>query len=181
MPQRWARRLDAEIGELKPGEAMRAAALAFMTSVLIGFTPAAMVAQQTDGSIRSSVGEILRRTDGRGTRDNRDVRVRDRRNGDDRRDRDGRSDNDRDRRDRDRVYNDGRYDNDRARREREQQAIRYRVRQEQEIRACERDLWNRAKRDRDNRGRNTRWVKDRIRNVCEDRVYRGRSYDRFPW
>ena len=160
---------------------MRAAALAFMTSVLMGFTPAAMVAQQTDGSIRSSVGEILRRTDGRGTRDNRDVRVRDRRNGDDRRDRDGRYDNDRDRRDRDRVYNDGRYDNDRARREREQQAIRYRVRQEQEIRACERDLWNRAKRDRDNRGRNTRWVKDRIRNVCEDRVYRGRSYDRFPW
>jgi len=141
---------------------MRAAALAFMTSVLIGFTPAAMVAQQTDGSIRSSVGEILRRTDGRGTRENRDGRVRDRRD-DDRRDRDGR------------------YDNERGRRERDQELRRYRIRQEQEVRSCERDLWNRAKRDRDNRGRNTRWVKDRIRDVCEDRVYRGRSYDRFPW
>ena len=159
---------------------MRAAALAFMTSVLIGLTPAAMVAQQTDGSIRSSVGEILQRSDGRGTRDNRDDRVRDRRK-DDRRDRDGRYDNDRDRRDRNRIYNDGRYDNDRTRRDREQDLRRYRLRQEQEVRSCERDLWNRAKRDRDNRGRNTRWVKDRIRNICEDRVYGGRSYDRFPW
>ena len=144
---------------------MRAAALAFMTSVLIGFTPAAMVAQQTDGSIRSSVGEILRRTDGRGTRDNRDDRVRDRRNdsrddrvrdrrNDDRRDRDGRYDNDRDRRDRDRIYdNDDRYRNERARRD--QELRRLRLRQEQEIRSCERDLWNRAKHDRDNRGRNT--------------------------
>jgi hypothetical protein len=170
---------------------MRAAALAFMTSVLIGFTPAAMVAQQTDGSIRSSVDEILRRTDARGSRNDRDDRARrddDRRDHDgrydndrNRRDRDGRYDNDRNRRDRNRVYNDDWYRNDRLRREREQEYRRYRLRQEQQVRSCERDLWNRAKHDRDNRGRNTRWVKDRIRNICEDRVYRGRSYDRFPW
>ncbi len=76
----------------------------------------------------------------------------------------------------------GRYESNRTRgdrREREKAEARWRKQQEREMRSCERDLWGRVRRERDrwDDDRYIRSTKDRIRRICEHRVYgRGRDW-----
>ncbi len=79
----------------------------------------------------------------------------------------------------------GKYDSKRDRREREKAEARWRKQQEHELRSCEKDLWSRVRRERArwDDDRYVRSTRDRIRRICEQRVYGrgvgwGRIFDR---
>lgn len=85
---------------------------------------------------------------------------------------------------RDRDNGRGRYE---SRKDREREEARWRKQKEREMRSCQKDLWSRVRRERDrwDDDRYVRSTKDRIRRICERRVYGwgrdwdGRIFDRF--
>ena len=128
--------------------------------------------ERNETSSASRVGSGERRTEARERGEEaRDGRQESRDRGQDARDRGRRSD--------DRARYDSR-DERGDYRQRAKGDARWRRSQEHEMRSCERDLWGRVRRERDrwDDDRYVRSTRDRIRRICERRVYGlGRGWD----